>query len=112
MKKESQRHPKNYDGVHLTSRPLTSFLPAVLSRISGIHDVRGDRILAAWPTLVGEKLAPFTHAVSFVEGVLSVKVKNSTLYSLLTTHEKMRLLKDLRKQFPQTMIKTILFRLG
>lgn len=112
MKKTTQRLPKNYDGIGLTSRPLSSLLPAVLSHIKGMHDNAGDQILSAWPSLVGEKLSPFTQAISFADGVLAVKVKNSTLYSLLSQHEKMRLLKDLRKQFPRISIKTILFRLG
>lgn len=68
--------------------------------------------MAAWPDVVGPLLAPMTKVVSFVDGILTVKVKNSTLYSLLSQTEKARLIKNLRDKFPQTSIRTINFRLG
>lgn len=87
-------------------------MPAVLSRISETFSDRPDLILAAWDEIIGERLAPMTKAVSFVDGVLTVKVKNSTLYSLLSNHDKPKLLEALRAKFPKIKIKTILFKIG
>jgi predicted nucleic acid-binding Zn ribbon protein len=87
-------------------------LPSLFNKICKSYELRADLILAAWPEIIGPQFAPMTQATSFEEGILSVKVKNSTLYSLLVHNEKERLVKLLRKQFPQTPIKTIQFRMG
>lgn len=68
--------------------------------------------MAAWPAIIGPKLCQMTKAVSFEEGTLTVLVKNSTLYSLLVKHDKMRILKLLRDKFPNTTINNIVFRIG
>jgi len=54
-------------------------------------------------------MAPFTSPVSLEDDVLTVKVKSSTLYSLLAVHEKRRLLAGLQKKFS---IRDIVFRIG
>jgi len=74
--------------------------------------MRPDLILAAWPSIIGERLAPMTKTVSFVDGVLTIKVRNSSLLSLLAQHEKPRLLKELRKKFPSAAIRNIRFHIG
>lgn len=107
-----KRTPKNYDGIEITSHQMGEILPQVLSAISEKYQDRPDLILATWPSLIGEKLAPMAQAVSFDEGVLVVKVKNSTLYSLLCQKEKWRLLEALKKKFPKVEIRTIHFRMG
>lgn len=112
MGKGPQRTPWHYDGTEPTAKPISSLLPGLLNRIGSSYKERGDIILAAWPLLVGEKIAPMTQAVSFKEGVLSVKVKNSTLYSLLVRHERPRLLKSLQEKFPHVAIHNIAFRMG
>lgn len=68
--------------------------------------------MAAWPEVVGAKLATMTRAVSFVEGVLLVKVSNSSLHSLLFRYEKGPLLRRLRQKFPAVSITDIVFRIG
>jgi len=112
MAKKGSRTPRNYDGVGQTSHRVTDLLPRVMHKIGAVYKERPDLIFAAWPELLGEKIAPMTQPVSFEEGVLIVKVKNSTLFSLLQNKEKPRLLKSLRQKFPRTVIKTILFRIG
>jgi hypothetical protein len=112
VSKFSSRTPRFYDGTRLTTRRMNELLPAVLEKIGHVYQQRSDLILAFWPDIIGPQLAPMTQAVSFREGVLLVKVKNSTLYSLLSQHEKPRLLKALRQKFPQVEIKTIFFRIG
>lgn len=111
MTERRRRHSRKYDGTQVTSRHLGDLLPQVLQRIGRIHQERPDLIMAAWPEVIGERLASMTEAVEFTEGVLTVRVKNSTLYSLLTQHDKPRILKQLRSRFPKSTIKNIIFRI-
>lgn len=109
---EFRRTPRGYDGPRSTSHHIKDLLPSVLQSIGEVYQDRGDLILAAWPAIVGEKLAPMAEAISFHEGILCVRVKNSTLYSLLRQKDKPRLLRSLKGKFPNTDIKNIVFRMG
>jgi hypothetical protein len=102
---------KRSDSV-LTNKQLKDLLPKVLGQIGALHRDRPDLILAAWPQIIGEKLASMARAVSFEKGILVVKVSNSTLYSLLSQSERGKLLKSLRGKFPSAGIKNIFFRMG
>ena len=104
--------PFEYYGTKLTSKLMQNLLPNILEKIGKNQENRGDLILASWPEIIGEKLAKMTQAFSFEAGVLTVKVKNATLYSLLSQHEKPKLLENLQKKFPGVDIKTIVFRMG
>ena len=106
------RIPRYYDGPKVTSKALRDLLPGLLSQISSQFEERGDLVIAAWPAIIGPELCKMTRAVSFDEGVLVVFVKNSTLYSLLAKHDKMRILKLMRAKFPKTSINNIIFRIG
>lgn len=112
MSKFYSRTPKKYDGTQVTARRMTDVLPYVLAKIGEVYHQRADLILAMWPEIIGPRLAEMTQAVSFVDGVLLVKVKNSTLHSLLSQNDKMRLVNLLRQRFPRVEIKTICFRIG
>lgn len=107
-----KRTPRGYDGSELTTHRIGDILPSIIDQISETFADRPDLILASWPDLIGSRLAPMTQAVSFDDGVLVVKVKNSTLYSLLNQNDKPKLVLALRKKFPKVEIKTILFRIG
>lgn len=107
-----KRTPKNYDGIQMTSHRMEDVLPHVLSAISEKYQDRPDLILATWPSIIGEKLAPMAVAFKFDDGILFIKVKNSTLYSLLNQKEKGRLLEALKKKFPKVEIRSIHFRMG
>jgi hypothetical protein len=100
------------EGSSLTNKQSKDLLPKVLNSICAMHRDRPDLILAAWPEIIGEAQSSMTKAVSFEEGILVIKVSNSTLYSLLSQHEHRRLLKSLRKKFPSVEIKNIRFRIG
>ncbi len=106
------RTPRDYNGVQPTGKEIAKLLPEVLTKISANFQERPDLVLLAWPELIGEKLAPMTQPLSFTEGVLTVKVKNSSLYSLLVQHERKKLLKKLQERFPSIAIRNINFRLG
>lgn len=112
MKKSVHRTPRGYDGTEVTTHHLSDVLPAVLSKVDSAYAERPELILASWPDVIGPQLRTMTQAVSFSEGVLYVKVKNSTLYSLLNQHEKPKLLRKLQEKFPKHSIKNILFRMG
>lgn len=96
----------------ITNKMLTKLLPKMLERIAAMQKDRPDLIVATWREIIGEKFAPMAQAIGFENGILLVKVSNSTLYSLLAQHEKKRLLQMLRKRFPSIEIKTIHFRIG
>lgn len=111
------RLPRNYDGPGTTTHRLGDLVPTVLKKISGNFADRPDLILAAWPDVIGARLAPLTEAVSFIDGVLTVKVKSSSLYHLLCQNDGGKndggkLIRSLKGKFPKVQIKTILFRIG
>lgn len=112
MQKSSREIPRKYDGTDVTTRRIRDLLPKVVSKIGSIQKDRPDLILLSWPDIIGTRLAPMTEAMSFRDGTLFVKVKNSTLHSLLSQKEKSRLLQALRKRFPSVTISNIVFRLG
>ncbi len=91
---------------------MHEILPGMLQRIEKTQEKRPDLILAAWPSVIGEKFASMTCAYLFEEGVLHVKVNNATLYSLLSQHERRRLLAALQQRFPKLQIRNLKFRMG
>lgn len=105
-------NPKYYDGIQSTSHQVRDLLPRVLSDINTRQQERPEMLLAAWPSIIGEKIAPMTRAVSFREGVLTVAVKNATLFSLLNDREKGKIVHRIRQNFPQIELHNIIFRIG
>ena len=113
MKVKSERlNPRFYNGSRLTSHNIKDLLVGVLANIGNIYEDCGCLIMDAWPDIIGSQLAAMTQAVCFREGILYVKVRNSTLYSLLVQNDKSIILDKLRKKFPKVAIKTIVFRVG
>lgn len=108
----SRRTPRGYDGTRVTTHRVNDLLIHSLKEISESYAQRPDLVLAAWPEVIGPKLAAMTQAISFAEGVLTIKVKNSTLHSLLSQHDKPKILQNLRQKFPQVLIQNIVFRIG
>lgn len=96
----------------LTSQHLGSVLSKVLTKINIQQKARPDLLLAFWPQIVGPTIASLTKAESFYEGLLTVKVKNSTLYSLLVQDEKPKILIAMRKKFPNVTLSDIKFKIG
>ncbi|MDN3506257.1 MAG: DUF721 domain-containing protein [Simkaniaceae bacterium] len=99
-------------GTTTTTKNLRHILPGVLKKIGKTYEERPDLILAAWPLLVGDRIASMTKASSFIDGILTIKVKNSSLLSLLAQHERSRLLRELRAQFSNAKIRNIRFCIG
>ena len=107
-----KRTPRNYDGILSTSKTIGEMLPEALSLIQKNNNEPAKDLLKAWPDVIGPTAAKLTEAVSFVNGVLTIIVKSSTLYSLLSQHEKPHLLRRLQEQFPKTQVRNIFFRIG
>ncbi|HAZ15321.1 MAG TPA: DUF721 domain-containing protein [Parachlamydiales bacterium] len=95
-----------------TGKRIDELLPKVLGEIHETHRMRPDLVLIFWPEVLGGRFAALTKAISFQDGILTVRVSNSTLLSLLSQHEKPRLLKKLRERFPQFAFRNICFRMG
>ena len=112
MGRRLQRTPRDYDGSGVTTHRMSELLSVVLTDIGEVYEERPDLVLASWPEVIGQKLAHMTQAVSFIDGVLLVKVRNSTLYSLLNQHDRPKILNSLRQKFPKIPIKNIVFRIG
>ena len=112
MRNAGFRTPKNYNGTQPTSRHVADLLSSALSKLSSSCQERPDLLLAAWPEIIGPKHASMTQAVSFCEGILTVKVKNSTLHSLLSRHDKFRILASIKQRFPKVNIQNIVFRIA
>lgn len=89
---------------------MRELLPQILNRISTNFDQQPYLIIKAWPEIVGERVATMTQALSFIDGVLMVRASNSSIYTLLHLYDKPKIVKKLRERFPQTVIKTVLFR--
>lgn len=103
------RTPRNYSGIENPVKKMADLLPDVLADLGRKTKDPREEIFRFWRELIGEKMAPMTEPVSFVDGVLTVKVKSSTLYSLLVTHERPRLLGRLQEKFS---IRNLIFRVG
>jgi len=112
LNRKKTRTPRGYDGIQPTTQKLQDILPQAVNRMGKDLNIHAEKVLKSWPEIIGIRFAPMTTAVSFVEGILTVTVTNSTLYSLLQKNEKTTLLSKLRERFPGVKIKTILFRIG
>ncbi len=88
---------------------MGDLLPEILTNLGRKVGDKREEVYRFWYELIGEKMAPLTEPVSLIDGILTVKVKSSTLYSLLCQHEKGRLLQRLQDKFS---IRNLVFRVG
>ncbi|MFY7843450.1 MAG: DUF721 domain-containing protein [Rhabdochlamydiaceae bacterium] len=106
------RTPRNYQGMNPSHKLIGDLIPKFMQKIGRNYEQKPDLILKAWSDLIGPQLLPMTQAVSFMDGILTVKVKNSTLHSLLSQNEKGRLLNKMKEMFPGIILTNIVFRIG
>lgn len=104
-----KRTPKLYDGTQKTTKTLEEILPEFLQKLKPGRGLTDEEVFRFWHSLIGESMAPMTEPVSLINGVLTVKVKSATLYSLLRGAEHSRLEKALREKF---QIRGLCFRPG
>ena len=105
----ASRTPRNFDGTHSPGVKIEELLPQLLNEIGRKTEIPREAVFREWAVLLGEKMAGMTQPVSFVDGVLTIIVKSSTLYSLLRAHEKPRLLRKLQEKF---QVKDLVFKIG
>lgn len=110
MKRDSSRTPRNYQGTQPPAKYLSSLLGTYLTDLRVENTAQKEEVFKAWFAIIGDNLAQLAIPISWEKEVLTVKVKGSTFYSLLSTKEKPRLLKKLRELFPS--IRNIIFRIG
>lgn len=104
-----RRTPRNYNGTSKTTRSLSDLLPEILKDIRAYTVQPAEEIFLYWRELMGDKMGPLTEPVSFVDGVLVVKVKSQMLYSVLCQHERPRLLRQLQHKFS---VQGLTFKIG
>ncbi len=112
MKDIRRRKTKFYNGTGATSFQVKDLLTQVLSQISAVYQDKGEMILEAWPSIIGQRLSVMTKADSYINGILTVKVTNSTLHSLLSRNEKFKILTIIKQRFPTAGIQNIVFKIG
>jgi hypothetical protein len=100
-------------GSQLTSKKLSDVAPCVMQSISIHYAEKPQLVLDTWPQIVGREFAPLTKATQFKEGILEVRVKNSSLMSLLQNPaDKKRIIEAFRARIPGIVLKNIIFRIG
>ena len=105
----AKRTPRHFDGTQRPGVKIDEILPGLLAEITKKTADPREAVFQEWFVVVGEKMAPLTQPVLLNDWILTVKVKSSTLYSLLRQHEKPRLLRRLQEKFP---IRDLVFRAG
>lgn len=103
------RFPRSFDGTRSPGVKIEELLADILAGIRKKTEIPREAVFREWAFLLGEKMAAMTQPVSFADGVLTVIVKSSTLYSLLRAHEKPRLLRKLQEKF---QVKDLVFKIG
>ncbi|MFA6118992.1 MAG: DUF721 domain-containing protein [Parachlamydiales bacterium] len=105
---------KNYkrNSIITTNKHAKDVLPKVFRNIEKKYLENPKLIINYWPEIIGQKLSKMTEVLSFENNTLFVLVKSSTLYSILKTEEKTRLLNLMQKKFSKEIIKNIIFKIG
>jgi hypothetical protein len=108
-----RRTPFGYDGSKLTTKKLDQLLPFVLEKVQTKYHANPALLIASWPKIIGERLAPMTRAVAFQDKTLYVAVKSSVLLSLLhNSKDKQRILQVIKNTLPGIVCENIVFRIG
>lgn len=95
-----------------SNKIVKDMLPDLLKDIEKKYFENPKLIVNYWPKIIGKKLTSMTEVLSFKNKTLYVLVKSSTLYSILTTQEKSRLLKLMQKKISKEAINNIVFKIG
>ena len=106
-KKRPYRYP-----TQLTTKKLVDLLGPVFQNISSIYSNHLENFIRDWPKILGKDYASMTEIIGYKKGILIIKVKNSSLYSLLYHHKKQEILKQIYKNYPKWDVKDITFKMG
>ena len=91
---------------------IGNLLPKFLLKVENKYKKNPRNIVQAWQDVIDKRVVSMTKVVSYNEGVLTVKVMNSTLYSLLNNYEKDGILKRLQAKFSEEIIHKLVFKIG
>jgi uncharacterized secreted protein with C-terminal beta-propeller domain len=94
-----------------TNNKIIDHLPNILSDIEKKYLNQPNKILDYWPEIVGDKISKLTKAYKFEKNTLYIKVRSSTLYSILSKYEKQKLLNLMQKKFSKQTISNIVFQI-
>ncbi len=111
MEQTLKRTPRYYNGSDTTSKSLHRLCNSFLHTLKKRKNCTKEEVFKAWYDIMGKQLAKYTEPVSLQKGVFTVKIKNSVLYSTLSTHDKNRVLLRLQKEVPN-QVKEIIFWFG
>lgn len=112
MSPRIKRIPYGYDGPLPTGRTIKRLLPKLMEKIDETQQQQPNVVLQTFQQILGAELSKIALAKSYSDGVLYVLVKNSTFLSVLHSHEKGRLLSQLREKCPKHRFDNIVFRVG
>ncbi len=101
---------KRGSSTEKTNKNLDVLLSFFLQELSWKKREEKEEVFKAWFAIIERELSEYTRPISYEKGVLLVKVQSSTLYALLCTHEKPKLLEKLKKKIGS--LKDIQFRFG
>jgi Protein of unknown function (DUF721). len=88
------------------------FLRDHLTHLRKILAGRPQEVIEAWYRILGKKYNGMTQAVGLRDGVLSIKVRNASLYAVLKQSSQKELISQIHSAVPGAKIKEIRFLLG
>ncbi len=113
MSSNHGRTGSRIEGSATTSRQLKDLARRYLVHLEQKLQFRPREVLELWPQVIAPQFVAMTRAVKFEEGVLHVRVSNSSLLSLLHgASEKKRLIEALKAKISGVEINDISFRIG
>ena len=113
MSSHHSHERRSSDGSMTTTRHLKDLARRYLAHLERKLTYKPAAVVELWPQVIAPQFIAMTKADRFEEGVLHVKVSNSSLLSLLHSPlEKKRLTEALQIKIPDVEIKDICFRIG
>jgi predicted nucleic acid-binding Zn ribbon protein len=94
------------------AKPIGEILPAILGKLGLQERIREDEILNCWREIVGDFLAQHATPAGLRQGVLEVRVVQSTVYFELERNLKPGIVRKLQARFGRNTVRGIRFRIG
>jgi len=91
-------------------RRLGAILPQVVERLGLTWGLRCQEVLALWPAVVGKQINRKTQTLDIENGILQVRVADSTWMQELF-FLKPEIIKKLNREIGENIVKDIQFRL-
>lgn len=88
------------------------FLRDHLSHLRKILAGKPQEVIEAWYEILGKKYNGMTQAIGLKDGILSIKVRNASLYAVLKQSSQKELISRIHSAVPGAKVKEIRFLLG